>query len=147
MVSSQERTHMARSGAARDETNRIRVLLHQVVYARAGVSEINYFQRAVAHQGNDFHCLADGNVVSDFGEHRPSRDELALEKLEVLDKSLMMPIALVHQRDQWAGVNENSSPCHVASPSGICCDVRQGQLDPQNILRVYVRMPLQRTNR
>ena len=82
MVSSQERTHMARSGAARDETNRIRVLLHQVVYARAGVSEINYFQRAVAHQGNDFHCLADGNVVSDFGEHRPSRDELALEKLE-----------------------------------------------------------------
>ena len=111
------------------------------------VSEINYFQRAIAHQGNDFHCLADGNVVSDFGEHRPSRDELALEKLEVFDESLMMPVALVHQRDQWAGVNENSLPCHVASPSGICCDVRQGQPDPQNILRAYVRMPLQRTNR
>jgi hypothetical protein len=35
-------------------------------------------------------------MVGDFGEHRPSRYELALEKLEVFDESLMMPIALVH---------------------------------------------------
>jgi len=49
--------------------------------------------------------------------HEPNRHELALEKLEVFDESLMMPIALVHQRDQWPGVNENSLPCQLGTHS------------------------------
>ena len=67
------------------------------MYAPASVHEVNHFERAITHEGNNFHCLADWNVVCDLGQHRPGRHELALEKFEVFDESLMMPVALVHQ--------------------------------------------------
>lgn len=44
--------------------------------ALASVYKVDYFERAITHEGHDLHCLAGWNVVRDLSQHRPGRHEL-----------------------------------------------------------------------